>query len=87
MERMEPPSGLTRNRLGHRCTSIWSRRALDLEGDSDLRARRGAAVLGEDVQRGHDGMRLLAGVLQTYLLEGNYQYDNLTVADAYGLLR
>lgn len=65
------------------------RRALDLESDLRQNYARGVVLLswGEGVHHGHDGVRLLAGVLQTYLPEGNYQYDNLIVADAYGLLR
>ena len=65
------------------------RRALDLEGDLRQNYAQDVVLLswGEGVHRNHDGVRFLAGVLQTYLLEGNYKYDDLIVADAYGLLR
>ncbi|MEU4363553.1 nuclear transport factor 2 family protein [Promicromonospora sp. NPDC023987] len=65
------------------------RRALDLESDLQQNYADDVVVLswGEGVHRGFDGVRTLAGVLQTYLPEGNYRYDDLIVADAYGLLR
>ncbi|GAA4724916.1 hypothetical protein APR04_005663 [Promicromonospora umidemergens] len=65
------------------------RRALDLESDLHQNYADDVVLLswGEGVHRGRDGVRLLAGVLRTYLPEGNYKYDDLIVADAYGLLR
>lgn len=42
---------------------------------------------GEGAHHGHDGVRLLAGVLRTYLPDGDYRYDDLRIVDAYGLLR
>lgn len=65
------------------------RRTLDLE--RDLRENYADEVVllswGEGVRHGLDGVRFLAGVLRTYLPEGNYEYDDLVVADAYALLR
>ncbi|MFD2024484.1 nuclear transport factor 2 family protein [Promicromonospora aerolata] len=65
------------------------RRALDLESDLHDNYAKDVTMLswGEGVHHGLSGVRYLAGVLKTYLPEGNYRYDDLIVADAYGLLR
>lgn len=72
---------------------LESHLALRAEGDleADLRQNYSDDVVllswGEGVHRGKDGVRELAGVLRTYLPEGEYRYGVLVVADEYGLLR
>lgn len=65
------------------------RRALDLERDLAENYADDVVLLswGEGVHHGPQGVRYLAGVLQLYLPEGNYRYDDLIMADSYGLLR
>lgn len=65
------------------------RRAGDLEADQATNYAEDVVLLswGEGVNRGHDGVRYLAGVLRTYVDHGSFHYDQLLTEDAYGMLR
>jgi hypothetical protein len=59
----------------------------DLEGD--LRENYAADVVllsAEGVHRGHDGVRYLAGILQSYIQDGSFQFHKLLTDGEIGML-
>jgi len=65
------------------------RAAGDLDGDLAENYAENVVLLswGEGVHHGKDGVRLLAGILGTYVSAGTYSYDRLVIDAAYGMLR
>lgn len=61
----------------------------DLEGDLRDNYADDVVMLswGEGAQRGKDAVRRLAGVLNSYLPEGDYQYHQVLVEGAYAMLQ
>ncbi len=64
------------------------RREGDLERDlADNYAPDVVLLSYEGVQHGHEGVRKLAGILDSYISAADYRYDDVIVEDDYALLR
>ncbi|HEX2247406.1 MAG TPA: nuclear transport factor 2 family protein [Arthrobacter sp.] len=59
----------------------------DLEGDLRENYADDVVLLSaEGVHRGHDGVRYLAGVLQSYIQDGSFQFHKLLTDGEVGML-
>jgi hypothetical protein len=63
------------------------RKAGDLEKDIAENYHRDVILLpAEGVNRGHDGVRRLAAILQGYVAAGSYDYHQVLIEDEFGML-
>ncbi len=64
------------------------RKAGELEADLAENYAPDVVLLstGEGINHGHDGVRKLAGILQSYLPHGNYDYQQVLVEREMGML-
>lgn len=77
---MRTTEQVLRDHLDRRCRG-------DLDGDIATNYSDDLVVLSKDgVFRGKDGIRQTARILQRYLPDANFHYDEVQVADEFGML-